>query len=401
MPVFAYRGIDLDASAVAGTIAADTPRQARDVLREQGLTVASIEPAAERKTRWWTHWRRRRRGQAEVVAFVRELATLLRAGIPLLSALRTLEAQHRRSFRPVVQDLADRVAAGTPLAEAMGRHEAYFDPTCLSIVRVGENTGSLETALARLAQFKEKAHRLRSRIATALIYPAILCVVGLAVTVFLMTYVVPNLLAALTQAGKELPAITRVVKAASDLVLGWWWAMLAGAAGLVVTARLVMRTPRGELATHRLLLRLPLIGDLIRKETTSRMAVVMAALLRSGLQFVDAVRITRGTITNRVFHAALDDYEAAVTAGRDVAEPLGASGVFSPMVVQMLAVGQQAGQLEDMLEQLADAYDQQVDTATQRLTAVLEPALIIVLAVLVGFIAFATILPILEVSNVL
>ena len=170
---------------------------------------------------------------------------------------------------------------------------------------------------------------------------------------------------------------------------------------VAVLAHLILKTDKGRLAADRLTLRLPVLGDLVRKENTSRMAVVLGALLRSGLQFVEALRITRQTVRNRVFQAALVDYESAVTAGRDVAGPLEASGVFSPMVVQMLAVGQQAGQLEEMLQQLADAYDRQVDTATQRLTALLEPLLIVLLAVIVGFIAFATILPILEASNVL
>jgi len=150
-----------------------------------------------------------------------------------------------------------------------------------------------------------------------------------------------------------------------------------------------------------LVLRVPLVGDLVRKENTSRLAVVMAALLRSGLHFDEAIRVTRGTLRNRVFCRAMEAYETAVTAGRDVAASLEVSGVFSPMVVQMLAVGQQAGDLETMLQQLAATYDEEVQTATQRLTALLEPALIVVLAVVVGFIALATILPILEVSHVL
>jgi type II secretory pathway component PulF len=149
------------------------------------------------------------------------------------------------------------------------------------------------------------------------------------------------------------------------------------------------------------MLRVPLVGELIRKEITSRMAVVLSALLRSGLPFVEAVKITKGTLRNRVFRRAMDAYETAVSAGRDVAQPLETSGVFSPMVVHMLAVGQQAGELEEMLDHLATSYDRQVATAAQRLTALLEPLLIVLLAVLVGFIAFATILPILEISNVM
>ncbi len=404
MAVFDYKAMDLDSSGVAGTVTADTPRQARDLLRERGLTVTRIHPAAAAGAAGMGKLfgrRPGRRSQREVATFVRELATLLTAGIPLLAALNTLTEQHRRRFRTVVQRLADEVAAGTSLAESMARQSGCFDELCVSIVRVGETTGSLETALTRLADFKDKAHRLRSRVTTALLYPAVVAVVGLAVAVFLMTYVVPNLLATLTEAGRDLPAVTRVVKAVSDLLCRWWWALLAAGAAGVLAVQAALRTPRGRRAIDRLILRIPVLGELVRKENTSRMAVVMAAMLRSGLPFVEAVRITRRTLRNSVFRRAMDDYERAVVAGSDVAGPLRASGVFAPMVVHMLAVGQQAGQLEAMLEQLAAAYDQQVATAAQRLTALLEPLLIVALAVLVGFIAFATILPILEMSNVL
>jgi len=401
MPVFAYKAVDLDASAVAGTVVADTPRQARDDLRGRGLTVAEITPArgAGRASLWRRH--RARAAQGETVAFIRELATLLASGIPLLAALDTLVRQHGGGFRAVLQGLRDRVAAGASLADAMAEEALWFDDLATSIVRVGENTGTLEEALAQLADFKAKARRLKGRVKTALIYPAVLTVVGTVVTVFLMTHVVPQLLSILEESGRPLPWVTWLVKSASDLLLGWWWAILLGAAGLAAGLGLILRTQRGRSAVDRLLLALPLVGDLVRKENTSRLAVVMAALLRSGLHFDEAIRVTRRTLANRVFRRAMAEYETAVTAGRDVAGPLEASGVFSPMVVQMLAVGQQAGELETMLQRLADAYDEEVQTATQRLTALLEPVLIAVLAVVVGFIAFATILPILEVSNVL
>jgi len=401
MAVYEYKAIDLDASALAGTVIADTPRQARDILRERGLTIAEVKPVEEGAKVTFGRRRRARRSRGEVVAFVRELATLLTAGIPLLSALETLTRQHRGHFRAVIQDLADRVAAGSGLAEAMERHGAYFDELSVSIVQVGQSTGALDAALRRLADFREKAHRLRSRVVTALIYPAVVCVIGLAVCIFLMTYVVPNLLGTLTQAGRKLPAVTQAVKAASDFLLGWWWALLGAAAAIAAAVRAVLRTEAGRTAADRLFLRVPVLGTLVRKENTSRIAVVLATLLAGGLQFVEAVRITRRTIRNRVYRDALEDYEKAVTAGGDVAGPLAATGAFSPLVVQMLAVGQQSGDLEGMLSQLADAYDQEVAVATQRLTALLEPLLIVVLAILVGVIAFATILPILEAGNVL
>jgi general secretion pathway protein F len=401
LAIFEYSATDSQGMALRGTIAADSPRQARDLLREQGLGITRVEPLAERQARGFSHRRASRRIQGEMVSFVRELATLLTAGIPLLSALHTLAAQHGRRFRAAIQHLAERIAAGERLADAMGRQTAFFDDLTVSIVQVGESTGSLEAALRRLADFKEKALRLRNRVGAALAYPAFVGVMGVGVSLFLMTYVVPKLLSTLTEAGRPLPGITLAVKAASDFVVNWWWAALGALAVLSVAVRAVLGTERGRLLADRLVLRIPVLGDLVRKEATSRIAIVLAALLRSGLQFVDAVRITRQTLRNRLFRRALEDYERAVAAGSDVAAPLAASGAFSPMVVQMLAVGQEAGQLEEMLEEVAATYDQEVASATARLTALLEPLLIVLLATLVGFIALATVLPILEASNVL
>jgi type II secretory pathway component PulF len=400
MPVYAYRAIDLDASELSGTVVADTPRQARDVLRQRGLTVTRMD--ASRQQAAGRLWRRKpRRADAEVSAFLRELATLQQSAIQLLPALETLAQQHGGRFRAVVQDLGDQVAGGASLADAMDRHDAYFDTMALSIIRVGESTGNLGQALSRLADFREKGQRLKSRIVTALMYPGVVMGIGLLVAVFLMTYVVPSLVDALSQSGKPLPAVTQTVKFISDFLLRWWWALLLGGAGISVGSRLLLTTQRGSRIFDRLVLRIPLVGELIRKENTSRMAVVLEALLSSGLDFVEAVRITRQTVRNRTFRDALADYEQAVSAGGDVAEALRASGVFRPLVVQMLAVGQESGDLETMLAQLADAYDREVAIAAQRLTAVLEPLLIVLLAIVVGFIVFATVLPIMEVSNVL
>lgn len=401
MAVYQYNAVSNDGVASAGTIVADTPRQARDALRERGFRIAEVASLDRARGPSRRRSGRGRKDHSQVVKFVRELATLLQAGIPLLTALHTLAKQHQRGFRTVVQHLADQVSAGVSLADAMEGQGECFDEMCVSIVRVGESTGQLETALKRLADFKEKAHQLRSRVTTALIYPAVVCVVGMGVSIFLMTYVVPNLLGTLAQAGKELPGITRIVKGMSDALLQWWPLMVAGLLATAGVFGALLRTPKGRYAFDWLVLRIPVVGELVRMENISRMAVVLSSLLRSGLPFVEAVRITRRTVPNRVFQQALEVYETAVTAGRDVAGPLEASGAFPPMVIEIVSVGQQSGQLEDMLAQLADSYDREVAVTTQRLTALVEPLLIILLAVMVGFIAFATILPILEVSNVL
>ena len=398
MAVYQYTATDAMRQAQAGTVAADTPAQARGHLRQRGLIVTDVRPARLRRG---LLGRRSGAPSVQVTAAIRELATLLGAGIPLLDALHTLIEQHGGAMKTALQRLTDSVASGLSLAQAMEEQPQTFDPLSVSIVRVGQNSGNLEEALARLASFQSKSHRLVSRLTTALVYPAMVCGVGLAVTVFLMTYVVPNLLATLQQGGKPLPALTALVKAGSDLLVGYWWLLIGAAIGLAAAVRLVLATRSGRWHFDRLVLRIPLVGQLVRKENTSRMAVVMAALLRADVPFVEAVGITRQTLRNQLVRAALADYAEAVLAGKDVAAPLRASGIFPPMVVQMLCVGQQAGNLEEMLEQLAAGYEQEVDIATTRLTAVLEPLLIVILAVVVGSIALATLLPILELGHVL
>jgi type II secretory pathway component PulF len=401
MPVFAYNAIDLDASELTGTIVADTPRQARDLLRKRGFTITRIDKTRQANHLFSLRKQSGRQAESQVCAFIRELSVLLQAAIPLLSALETLSRQHRGRFRSVIQDIADQVAGGSGLAEAMKRHNTYFDTMSLSIIAVGENTGSLDHALERLADFKEKGQRLKSRVATALLYPIIVLCIGVIVCLFLMTYVVPNLIDSLSQTGRELPTLTQFVKTLSDFLVSWWWGLLLVSVGLAIALRMLLQTNRGSIWRDRFVLHVPFLGELIRKENTSRMAVVLEALLCSGLDFIEAVSMTRCTLTNRTFRHALKEYERAVAAGEDVAIALESSGVFKPLVVQMLAVGQKSGDLEDMLHRLADTYTREVNTATQRLTAVLEPLLIVLLAIVVGFIVFATILPIMEISNVL
>jgi type II secretory pathway component PulF len=252
-----------------------------------------------------------------------------------------------------------------------------------------------------LVQFRRRAAGLKNRVASVLMYPCIVLTVGLAVSVFLMTYVLPNLLGVLLDSGKELPMATVVIQGVSDLLIGWWWALLLAAAVLVGGIGAVLRTERGRMTWHRIQLKIPLIGELIRKQAIARMAMVMATLLKTGVVFERAVRIAQRTVRNRVLCQALIACEEAVHAGRDIAVALEKTRAFPPLVIQVFAVGQASGRLETMLDNLAADYDTQVDVTSSHLTALLEPVLTILLAIAVGVIAFATILPILEAGNVL
>jgi type II secretory pathway component PulF len=384
-----------------GTITADSPRQARDRLRAQGLSICDVVEQQPGRSPSWAERYLTARQRSKVTALLQEMATLLAAGVPLLETLGTITRQHHGRFRRSILLLRDHVAAGGSLAEAMGLQPTLFDPVCRSIVEVGENAGTLDAALGRLVGFRRRSAGLRNRVASALLYPCIVLLAGLGVSLFLMTYVVPNLLTVLLESGRKLPAATMVVKAVSDVLVGWWWAILLSAGGLVAAVAAVLRTDRGLARWHRIQLGIPLLGELIRKQAIARVAVVMATLLKSGVVFVRAVRIARRTVRNRVLRDALVACETAVYAGRDIAVALEQTRAFPPLVIQVFAVGQASGRLDEMLEDLATDYDTLVDITLGRLTTLLEPILMILLAIVVGLIAFAAILPILEAGNVL
>ncbi|QNN21545.1 type II secretion system F family protein [Planctomycetales bacterium ZRK34] len=418
MPVFSYKAIDPASSGelTTGTVIADTARAARDQLRQRGLEIEQIRTTRSRprnsrnprmekaqdesdsrgsSPRWF------RQSSGQVTTFLREISTLLAVGVPLLEALDTVSQQYRGRFQTVILQLRDDVSSGVALAEAMRRQSEVFDELAIAITHVGENAGTLDDSLAQVADFRERSQQLRGRVGTALMYPLIVLLMGLGVAVFLMSYVVPNLLSMLIESGRPLPTTTLIVKTLSDGLRHWWWLILAGVLGLGLTFNMLLSTERGRLSWDRLQLKLPLLGTIIRKQVIVRLSLIIAALMRSGVEFVDTLRIARQTTTNRVLASSLEDCEKAVIAGRDIGPALAESGAFSPAVVQVFAVGQHSGRLEDMLERLAMDYDKQVQTATARLTALLEPILIIVLATVVGFIAFATVMPILEAGNVL
>jgi len=406
MAVFAYKAVGGDASAVAGLIVADTPREARDSLRARGLTVEEVLPRAEGRGLdggggWFAWLRWGKRGDAgRLNSFIRELATLLGVGIPLVEAIDTIGSQYRGRFAAALLTLRDRIAAGASLADAMAEQPEVFDELCVNIARVGEDAGTLDVALERVAEFKERSAAFRNRIGTVMIYPAIVVTMALGVSVLLMTVVVPNLLDSLQTAGRPLPLPTRVVRQMSNVLVGYWWVILIGVVGVVAAVRMVLRTAAGRMAWHRAQLRIPILGELIRKQAIVRLCVVLSTLLRSGLVFVQSLRIARRTTTNLVLADALERCESAVQTGRDIGESLKETGAFPAVVVRMFSVGQQSGRLEEMLDRLAADYDRQVATASQRLTAVLEPVLILGLVLLVGFIGVATVMPLLEAADV-
>lgn len=396
MAVFTYKATDPRAADLSGTIAADTPRQARDLLRQRGLTVKDLtedRPSSLRS--------RSRAGGSKYQStlFIREISTLLSVGVPLLDALDTIARQHEGRFHATVLLLRDRVAAGSSLANAMRDQPGIFDDLCVNITEVGEDAGTLDSALERLAEFRERSQQLKGRVSTALIYPAIVLTTALFASMFLMTFVVPKILEPLIEQGQPLPFPTRIVKGASDFLIAWGWLLALAGAAIACVFVGILRGKQGKWWWHRTILRLPLIGELSRKQAIVRIAIVVSTLLKSGIVFLRALEISQRTTKNLILRDALDRCGKAITAGEDIAVALEETKAFPPMVVQIFALGQQSGRLEEMLDRLATTYDAQVNTAAQRLAAVLEPMLIVLLAILVLFIVMATVLPILEAGN--
>jgi type II secretory pathway component PulF len=401
MAVFAYKATDGSASLIRGTVIADSARQARDELRGRGLTIHDILAERGSQAGIWMLLGRSSRSSSKLASAIRELATLLGAGIPLLEALDTLSAQYRGSFRSSLMRVRERVSAGMGLAEAMREQPHVYDTLCVQMVEVGENSGTLDVVLEQVAAFSERSVQFKDRVTSALMYPAIVLLMSVGVGMFLMTVVVPMLLDNLLDAGRPLPWPTRLLRGMSDAVRvhGWWLAivMLAVVGGLMV----LLRTERGRLLWHRVLLRIPLVGGMAQKQEIARIAMIVATLMKSGIVFLQAIETAARTTKNRVIGRALLEGRDAVMAGRDIGDALAPTGAFPPMVIQIFTVGQQSGKLEEMLDRLSQAYERQVNSLATRLAAVLEPILIVFLSVFVGFILFATILPILEAGNVL
>lgn len=401
MPVYRYRAFDRSNANVTGTLAAESPPNAREQLRSQGLIVRDLKAASDRVnrslgTRGW----RRRANPHELLAAVRDIATLQSIGVPLVESLDLLIEQSRGPFRDSWLKVRERVKEGVSLADALAADSRQFDELTVEMVRVGENTGTLETVLNQLATFKERSLQWKDRIMTAVLYPVIVLVSAVGVSLFLMTNVVPSLLESLIEAGRPLPWATVALKGLCDALLDYWPILT----GLIISAgagiTYALSTVRGKTFWQRTVLRIPVLGELVRKQVVARVAMVLSVLMKSGVEYVQAVEIAARSASHLILKKALLDSAAVVRVGRDVGPALAQTGLFPPVVIQVFQMGQQTGRLEDMLEQLAEDYDRQVATHSQRFAALLEPVLVILLSVIVGFVLFATILPIMEAGNV-
>jgi general secretion pathway protein F len=403
VPVYTYKAFTTAGQLKTGIADADSPREARLKLRRDGLLVTDIdevESISQKKSSRWAQKRMRRRTSRELPQITRQLATLLRAGIPLNDALKALVEQiESRTLEAVFRDVREKIGQGASFAEGLEQHPGVFPPLYVSMVRAGEAAGNSDVVLERLANFMLKQAKMRNKVMAALMYPMIMVAVGGIVVAVLMTKVVPKLIVLVQSRGGELPLPTAMLKAASDFLVSYWYLIVLAIVLVNMAISATRRTAKGKYATDKFLLNLPVFGDLFKKQAIARFAVTLSTLLKTGVNVLDAIRIVRDVVANSVLQRVLDDLHAAILQGADIASPLKRSGIFPPAVGYMIAIGEQTGDLESVLDRLAEAYELEVDIATERMTAVIEPLMILLMAIVVGFIVLSIVLPMLQLGN--
>jgi len=336
----------------------------------------------------------------DIVIFTRQFATMINSGLPLVQSLDILAEQtENQAFRKVIQDVLYDVESGHTLADALGKHPKVFTELYVNMVAAGEAGGILDTILLRLATFLEKNDALMRKIKGAMVYPAVIFAVAGIAVVILLIFVIPTFQSMFESAGVPLPLPTRMVISMSGFLKGYWWAVAAGIVAIGFIFRQVYNTDGGRLAIDRALLGLPIFGDLQRKAAVARFTRTLGTLVSSGVSILEGLEITAKTAGNRVIHDAVMGSRASIAGGETIAGPLKESGVFPPMVVQMINVGEQTGGLDEMLTKIADFYDEEVDAAVEALLSAMEPIMIVVLGVVVGGMIVAMYLPIFDMIN--
>ena len=336
----------------------------------------------------------------DVVILTRQFATMINAGLPLVQALDILAKQSdNKTLQSTLQDVLYDVESGHTLADAMRDHEKVFTPLYVNMVAAGETGGILDTILLRLAVFLEKAEALARKVKGAMIYPMVIGFVAMSAIIILLLFVIPTFQQMFASFDQVLPLPTRIVIMASDTLQSYWWAMGGGIAATVFLFKRWIATASGRLTFDRILLRLPIFGNLARKGSVARFTRTLGTLLASGVTILDGLEITARTSGNRVIHDAIMDSRSSIAGGESISEPLRVSGVFPPMVTQMINVGEETGDLDGMLTKIADFYDEEVDAAVESLLKAMEPLMIVVLGTVVGGMIVAMYLPIFGIIN--
>ena len=400
MATYVWKGRSMAGEAQSGEIEVGRQEEALELLRKKRILVTSLRPKGGGFTL------PKFGGGVSVstkdlAIFTRQFATMISAGLPLVQCLDILAKQSSKpSFGKVITEVTREVEAGSTLSDALGRHKTVFDDLFRNMVAAGEAGGVLDEILLRLATYIEKADALKRKIQSAMVYPAVVLSVALGATFFMLKFIIPTFAKMFTDFGGELPLPTKIVLGASNLVNNFWWAgLLAIGAGVFLFTRFYA-TENGKRTVDAIMLKLPVLGDVLLKGGVARFTRTLGTLIASGVPILSGLEITARTAGNKILAEAIMSARASIREGETVSAPLKASGVFPPMVVQMISVGEQTGALDEMLTKIAVFYEAEVDNAVDTLTSIIEPCMIVIMGGIVGGMVVAMYLPMFKLIQV-
>jgi general secretion pathway protein F len=413
MPVYAYKGLNERGRSVGGVIDADTPKNARLKLRRTGIFPTELHETREQAPAGAAAGGFRlgslnldlgglfeRITPQDLALMTRQLATLVGAGLPLVDCLGALKDQvDGARQKKILSQVREMVVEGGTLADAMKQHPAVFNDLYVNMVRAGEASGALDIVLIRLAEYTERAAALRSKVQSALTYPVFMGLASMGILFFLLSYVVPKVTRIFEERDAQLPTMTVVLLAVSGFLSTYWWAILGALLLAVIAVRLSVRTPAGRLRFDGYVLRIPYFGKVLKKVALARFARTLSTLLLGGIPLLQALDIVKHVVSNMVLSNAIEDGRNSIREGHSVADPLKKSGLFPPLLVHMIAVGEKSGELESMLSRAADAYDGEVEASVSALSSLMEPILVIFMGAVVLFIVMAILLPIFDLNQ--
>ena len=407
MPVFAYKGVDAKGKQASGVKDAENRRVLRASLRKDGVLVTDISEESERVVSGKGLSREvdvkgmfDRVKPQDVAVITRQMATLIKAGIPLAESLSALAEQATSDrLKRCMSEVRVAVNEGTSLADALGAHPKIFDNLYVNMVRAGEAAGNLDDVLARLADFLDGQVKLKGKVQGAMVYPIVMAMVSVAITAMLMVVVVPKITEIFSDMGRSLPWNTQLLVFISRITGTYWWLILLISGLAWYGFRRWKASTRGKPVYDGILLRLWLVGPLVRMIAVGRFARILGTLLHGGVPLLQALEIVKYLLGNEVLIKVVDKARVAIREGESIAAPLEKSGHFPPLMTRMIAVGERSGHLEEMLENVAQAYETEVEMKLNRLTTLMEPLLILSMGGVVGFIVFSILMPILEMNE--
>lgn len=409
MPVYQYRGYRNDGGSAAGIVDAENVKVARLKLRKEGVFPTDVVEQGQSSARQPERLRTRTaRGTGrsatlsahDLALLTRQFATLLVAGLPLVEALGVLvEQAEKKPTKALLAEIREEVRGGKALSVVLETYGKDFSPIYVHMVRAGETSGALDQILFRLSEFLEKQLALKAKVTNATLYPALMLFVGVSVLFFLMAFVVPKITAVFTSMKQALPWPTVVLMSISQFFADYWLLLVGFAIACIFFIRRFVHTEKGRILADRVTLRLPLIGDVARMVSISRLTGTLATMLASGVQLLDALDVSKRVMNNRVLEETVEGARQNIREGETIADPLKRSGEFPALVTHMIAVGERSGDMEEMLRRVSQIYDGEVERVITRLTSLLEPVMILAMGIIVFFIVVAILLPIFEMGQ--